>query len=152
VIDFLRLLGYSVIGVNFGSGAMMPLGGEKCYNKRAEMYCSTRTWLHQGCIPNDQALFKELVSIEFGHAKQGKLEGAILLAPKEELDESPDWADALVLTFAYPVSAAFRGMNKNSMKADYDPLGFERVNGFSNPDPKPLFDPKNPGANARSFH
>jgi hypothetical protein len=152
VIDFLRLLGYSVIGVNFGSTAMIPLGGEKCYNKRAEMYVSTRTWLHRGAIPNDQQLFKELVSIEMGHAKQGKLEGAILLAPKEELDESPDWADALVLTFAFPVSMAFRDMNKNSMKSDYDPLDYARVSSFSNADPKPLFDPKNPGANARSFH
>lgn len=152
VIDFLRLLGHTVIGVNFGASAMIPLGGEKCYNKRAEMYVSCRTWLYQGSIPNDQQLFKELVSIEMGHAKQGKLEGAILLAPKEELEESPDWADALVLTFAYPVSSAFRGMNQNSMKTEYDPLSFDRVSAFGNPDPKPLFDPKNPGANARSFH
>lgn len=152
VIDFLRLLGHSVIGVQFGGQAMVPLGGEKAYNKRAEMYLSTRTWLHQGAIPNDQQLFKELVSIEMGHAKSGKMEGSILLAPKEELDESPDWADALVLTFAFPVAAAFRGMNNNAMKKEYDPLGFEQVSNFGHSEPKPLFDPRNPGANARSFH
>lgn len=123
VIDFLRLLGHEVIGVNFGSQAMTPLGGEKAYNKRAEMYLSCRTWLLNAAIPNDQQLFKELISIEMGHAKQGKLEGAILLAPKEELDESPDWADALVLTFAYPVVKKAKAARQNA-EAEYDPLSY----------------------------
>lgn len=148
VIDFLRHLGYSVIGVNFGSTAMIPLGGEKAYNKRAEMYLSCRTWLRTGMIENDNQLFKELVSVEYFHSKSGKTADAILLVPKEEMDESPDWADSLVLTFAYPVALAIKGMNQNQMKSDYNPLDFNRIGSFSNPVQAPLFDPKNPGAGA----
>lgn len=125
IIDFLRMLGYVIIGVNFGSSASIPLGGEKAYNKRAEMYLSFRTWMRDGgAIPNDPELFKQLVSIEFGHSKSGRLADAILLTPKEELDESPDWADAYVMTFAFPVSAKLRGAGPK-IKVDYDPLSLD---------------------------
>lgn len=121
VIDYLRMLGYAIAGVNFGASAMMPLGGEKCYNKRAEIYCSLRTWLQQGgAIPNDQDLFRQIISIEYGHSKSGRLADAILLTPKEELDESPDWADALAMTFAFPVATKIR--NANKITSEYDPL------------------------------
>lgn len=122
VIDFLRHLGHSPIGVQFGATANIPLGGERAYNKRAEMYLSLRTWLREGgAIPNDIELYRQLVSIEFGHSKAGKMGDAIMLAPKEELDESPDWADALAMTFAYPVAAKNRSRG-TTVRADYDPM------------------------------
>ena len=63
VIDRLRFLGHSVIGVNFGATAQPPISGELVYNKRAEMYVSVRTWLREGgCIENAQELFLQLVS------------------------------------------------------------------------------------------
>lgn len=127
VIDFLRHLGYTIMGVQFGGQASVPLGGEKAYNKRAEMYLSCRTWLSTGgCIPNDPELFKQLVSVEYGHSKAGKMGDAILLSPKEELDESPDWADALALTFAFPVAKAqIRRQQMATM--DYNPLSIEAM-------------------------
>lgn len=127
VIDFLRHLGHSIIGVNFGSTAGIPLGNEKAYNKRAEMYLSLRHWLVTGgVLPNDQELYSQLVAIEYGHSKSGKMADAILLTPKEELEESPDWADALALTFAFPISkAAWNGQAK--IKRDYDPLAADRL-------------------------
>ncbi len=129
VIDFVRHLGHSVIGVNFGSQASTPLGGERAYNKRAEMYLSLRTWLRDGGgIPDSSDLKAQLLSIEYGHSKAGKMGDAIMLSPKEELDESPDIADALALTFAYPV-AAKAWKQGGQMTMDYDPLAASALPG-----------------------
>jgi len=130
VIDFVRHLGHHVIGVNFGSAASTPLGGEKAYNKRAEMYLSLRTWLREGgAIENSSDLKSQLVGIEYGHSKAGKNADSIMLSPKEEMDTSPDLADALALTFAYPVAAkAWKG--KAQVKVEYDPLGASALPNF----------------------
>jgi len=134
VIDFVRHLGHSCIGVNFGSQASIPLGGEKAYNKRAEMYLSLRTWLREGgCIENSPDLFRQLVSIEFGHSKAGKMGDAIMLAPKEDLDESPDWADALAMTFAFPVATKDRTRREVNIRMEYDPLGASALPQFDLP-------------------
>jgi len=125
VIDFLRHLGHAVTGVQFGSAASIPLGGEKAYNKRAEMYLSLRTWLREGgSIPYDPELGRQLIAIEYGHSKAGKLNDAIMLTPKEEMDESPDWADACALTFAYPVAGKSRKAAPK-MTSDYNPLSWD---------------------------
>jgi len=122
VIDFLRHLGHSPIEVQFGSAASIPLGGEVAANKRAEMYLSLRQWLREGgCIENSQDLFKQLVGVEYSHSKAKNMREAIVLTPKEEMEDSPDWADALAITFAFPVSLkAWRG--RTQIKVDYDPL------------------------------
>ena len=141
VIDFLRHLKHSVIGVNFGAIPSIPLGGELAYNKRAEMYLSTRWWLGTGgAIPFDIDLKDQLVSIEYGYSKATKRGECIMLSPKEDLDESPDDADALVLTFAYPVSQRIlRGEGQTQIKKDYDPLSFEALTGQK---PSPRVFPK----------
>lgn len=127
VIDFLRHLGHSPIEVQFGSTASVPLGGEIAANKRAEMYLSLRTWLREGgCLENSPDLFKQLISVEYGHSKAKNARDAILLAPKEEMEDSPDIADALAMTFAFPVSTtAWRGFTQ--IKVDYDPLSADRL-------------------------
>lgn len=124
VVDFLRYLGHSCVGVDFGGIASIPLGGERAYNKRAEMYLSLRTWLHEGGkIENSTELHRQLVSIEYHHSKAGKMGDAILLTPKEEMDDSPDWADALAMTFAFPVAKKNRTAGAKC-KVEYDPLGW----------------------------
>lgn len=134
VIDFIRHLGHSCIGVNFGSSASIPLGGEKAYNKRAEMYLSLRTWLREGgAIDNSPDLFRELVSIEYGHSKAGKLGDAIMLAPKEELEDSPDDGDALAMTFAFPVAKRDISTRRASMRFDYDPLAASALPNYGEP-------------------
>lgn len=131
VIDFIRHLGHSCIGVQFGGQASIPLGGERAYNKRTEMYLSLRTWLRDGgCIENSPDLFRQLVSVEFGHSKAGKMGDAIMLAPKEELEDSPDWGDALAMTFAFPVASKDRHMRAVNIRKDYDPLGAEALPQF----------------------
>lgn len=137
VIDFLRHLGHSPIEVQFGSSASVPLGGEIAANKRAEMYLSLRTWLREGgVIENSQDLMRQLISVEYSHSKAKTMRDAIVLTPKEEMEDSPDLADALAMTFAFPVNAeGWRGAN--SMKAEYDPLSFDRMPGAWAPKPSP---------------
>lgn len=103
VVDRLKMLGFDIMPVNFGS---KPTGltKEKAANKRAEMWLRMREWLRSGgAIPDDDRLEAELTSLEYKHDANN----AILLEKKEDMKKrglpSPDRADALALTFAYPV-------------------------------------------------
>ena len=101
VIDRLRQLGYSPTDVNFG-GAAMDAG--RYANLRAEMYFKCRDWLMEGgAIVQDADLKTELAAVEYRFTSNGR----IILEPKDRIKErmgkSPDLADALALTFAYPV-------------------------------------------------
>ena len=103
--DRLRELGYSKIkGVQFGSGALKD---EEYANKRAEMYGECRDWLRdQGGadIPNDDELRSHLIATK---RRPNNSNDQIILEKKEDTVKrvgfSPDGADALALTFAYPV-------------------------------------------------
>jgi hypothetical protein len=103
VVDRLKQLGYPVTPVNFGS---KPDGmtNAKVANKRAEMWVRMREWLNGSVgIPDDPTLEAQLTAVEYKHDANN----AILLEKKEEMKRrglpSPDRADALALTFAYPV-------------------------------------------------
>jgi len=127
VIDFIRHLGHSVIGVNFGSTAATPLSGEKAANKRAEMYLSLRYWLREGgAIEDNEELFRQLVAQEYGYQKKTE---ALILVSKDEQDESPDMGDAIALTFAHPVARRARGFSRG-LAAEYDPLGEAALHSF----------------------
>lgn len=106
VVDRLKQLGYPVTPVNFGS---RPDGmtDAKVSNKRAEMWVRMKEWLNGvSAIPDDQALAAQLTSVEYKHDANN----ALLLEKKEDMKRrglpSPDRADALALTFAYPVMVA----------------------------------------------
>jgi len=103
VVDRLKQLGYPVTPVNFGS---RPDGmtNAKVANKRAEMWVRLKEWLNGvSAIPDDPHLAAQLTAVEYKHDANN----AILLEKKEEMKRrglpSPDRADALALTFAYPV-------------------------------------------------
>ena len=122
VIDRLRQLGLPVIEVNFGWKA----ANEKQYaNKRAEMWGAMREWMVYGCIENDAELIGDLPAVEYGF----NVRNQILLESKDDMKKrgmaSPDVADALALTFAFPVvdekTAALAGQNTRQRK-DYNPL------------------------------
>jgi hypothetical protein len=132
VIDRLRMLRQHVTEVQFGARADRAIetgdGAIVYANKRAEMWGSMRDWIKGGAIPDDPDLAGELTSVEYGYAiRDGR--DAILLERKEDMRRrglaSPDLADALCLTFAYPVvpsdhSADFGG--RNAHQAEYDPF------------------------------
>lgn len=105
VVDRLLQLGFPVQAVNFGSNPD-NLTDAKVANKRAEMWVRMREWLKTGGIPDDPHLEAQLTSVEYKHDANN----AILLEKKEDMAKrglpSPDRADALALTFAYPVHVA----------------------------------------------
>lgn len=128
VIDILRAARHKVVGVNFGSGASISdFGGEtmKVANKRAEMWASMRAWLKGGAIPDDQKLADDLVGPEYTVELKTQ---AVLLERKQRMKErglaSPDRADALALTFAFPVAPKQRTVEeaRGRTAADYDPF------------------------------
>ena len=101
VVDRLRQLGFSVVDVNGGNSSLNP----RYLNKRAEMWDEMAQFIVGLCeLPPDQRLKDELTSVEYGHTDKGR----IRLDRKEDvMDEhgfSPDKADSLALTFAYPVA------------------------------------------------
>lgn len=98
VVDYLKTMGYPVIGVNAGSRAT----NDKLYvNKRAEMWCRMKEWLEAGAdIIDDPDLAEQLSAVEYGYTPKEQ----IRLEKKEDMSSrglsSPDRADALSLTFA----------------------------------------------------
>ena len=117
VIDRLRQLGYYITEVNFGQAAQDK---DRYANIRAEMYFKMLDWMKQGgCIPDDPLLKAELTVTEYKFTSAGK----IILQPKEEIKEltgrSPDRADALALTFAYPVAPKNLSSRRLFANTDY---------------------------------
>lgn len=95
-------------------------------NKRAEMWGGIRQWLKEGgAIPPDETLRQDLIGPEI----LARLDGKIALESKDDMKQrgipSPNRADALALTFAYPVSK--RGLSvaneADVVQTDYDVLG-----------------------------
>jgi hypothetical protein len=103
VIDILRNdLGHDVTRVDFAGRVDSP----NYLNKRAEMWARMRDWLASGgSIPNDAILRKELQQQTYEFAKKDG--SCVKLTSKEDMRKdglkSPDIADALALTFAFPV-------------------------------------------------
>jgi hypothetical protein len=132
VVDRCRQLRLHVIGVQFGGKADnwdMTSGPEKYANKRAEIWGSMRAWLNGGAIEDSDALFDELTNLTYGFNSRDEIQ----LERKEDLKKrglpSPDWADSLALTFAYPVVANLEaghiGPHKNLVVFEYDPFNME---------------------------
>lgn len=128
--DRLRQLGYHVIDVHFGANADEDT---KYNNKVTEMGYRCRQWLMEGgAIMDDPLLDQELTDREYGHDRRDRL----IIESKEDVKKrilhSPDWADALYLTFAQPVpkldtprgtdDAAPWARDALDQGGDYDPL------------------------------
>lgn len=128
VVDFVRSLGVSCTGVLFGGKPSTHPGGIRVENKRAEIYFALREWIRDGgAIDPDEDLFDQLVAIEY---YENPRSNNMLLVSKEDMEAegipSPDWADALAMTFAYPVTAKLARRGK-ALKVDYDPLSYESL-------------------------
>ena len=100
-IDAYRAMHRKCRDVQFASKADNP----KFYNKRTEMYWELAEWVKAGgCLPDDGELIAELVC----HTISYKGDKLLLCSKddvKEKIGRSPDKADSLALTFAYPVSS-----------------------------------------------
>lgn len=114
VVDYLRRIqtgGAEVYEVNFGARANSAsladtaAKGERYANKAAEMWGAMRAWLKAGgVLPDDPELAEELTGRNYSY--RGDLE--IQLEKKSDMKRrglaSPDIADALAVTFAFPVA------------------------------------------------
>jgi hypothetical protein len=128
VLDRLLEQRYKVRGVNFGSKA----DSSSYANKRAEMWGEMREWLKKASIGSsdnnskrhDADLKDDLTGPQYKLDSQGRT----LLESKADMKKrgmsSPDGADAISVTFAYPV--ARRGGNKPLKEKSR--MKMERVN------------------------
>lgn len=131
IVDRLKFLKLPVIGVQFGGSPERTTGkveGAVAYaNKRAEMWGLMRDWLAGGCTPNNTELHDELTNIQYGYTMiHGQ--DCIQLEKKADMKKrgtsSPDAADALGLTFAFPVMPSDHTdqlKRKPKHQASYDP-------------------------------
>lgn len=106
VVDRCRQLRLFVLGVQFGGKADradLVTQGERYANKRAEIWGTMRGWLVGGAIEDSDDLRDQLVGPSYGFNARDEIQ----LERKEDMRRrgipSPDWADALAITFAYPV-------------------------------------------------
>lgn len=80
-----------------------------CLNKRAEMWKLMRDWLKDGgALPEDPVLHQDLIGPETVVRSDGKIQ----LESKQDMKKrgiaSPNRADALALSFAFPVTVSAR--------------------------------------------
>jgi IMP dehydrogenase/GMP reductase len=110
ILDRLNEQKYKVRGVNFGWKAKNPV---MWGNKRAEIWGAMRDWVKTASLPQDRLLKSDLI----GPMKKPNSAGTIFLEGKKEMKArgvaSPDAADAIAVTFAYPV--AHREYNERTM-------------------------------------
>lgn len=102
VVDRLKEQRYKIRGVNFGNKAKnQTMWG----NKRAEMWGAMRDWLRTGHVPTDRFLKTDLISPKTKPDSRGTL----FLESKKDMKSrglaSPDAADAIAVTFAFPVAS-----------------------------------------------
>jgi hypothetical protein len=127
-IDHIRSLGHDVFGVLFGGKPAGLTQGIRVADKRAEMFVQLRDWLRSGgCITDDQTLHDQLADLDY-HIKKD----ALRLMSKEDMRSigrtSPDWADALALTFAMPVQR--KGSNfglPSRANMEYNPMSLDNL-------------------------
>jgi hypothetical protein len=102
ILDRLTEQRYKVRGVNFGWKAKNTI---MWGNKRAEMWGAMREWVKTGSMPNDRQLKADLT----GPKTKPDSSGTIFLESKKDMKArglaSPDAADALAVTFAYPLAS-----------------------------------------------
>jgi hypothetical protein len=102
VVDRLKEQRYKVRGVNFGNKAQKQL---MYGNKRAEMWGAMREWLKTGHLPADRYLKSDLI----GPKTKPDSKGTLFLESKKDMKArglaSPDAADAIAVTFAFPLAS-----------------------------------------------
>lgn len=146
VVDQLRRLRVPVLEVQFSS---KPDGTEdefiKYANKRAEIWGSLRKWLNHGAIPDEIptayissatsgniSLVAELTGPNYGYNNRDEIQLESKTDMRRRGVPSPNLADALACTFAYPFYAVPRPLmdlnfHNNRTYSDYNPYEKERL-------------------------
>lgn len=106
IAGLLREAGYQdkIKVVNFGTNA---INKDSYSNKRAEMYGELKKWLtnrdEQPSIPDSNALHADLTAASYSYDSRTRLKLERKAQIKKRFLRSPDGADALALTFAFPI-------------------------------------------------
>jgi hypothetical protein len=101
VVDRLRQLNFQVVDVNGGNSSLNP----RFLNKRAEMWYEMKEFIEGMCeLPNDTKLKDELTCVEYDFTDKGRIRLDRKSDIMEQYGFSPDRADALAMTFAYPIA------------------------------------------------
>ncbi len=124
VVDSLIQSGYSPLEINFSGKAI----DNRYANKRAEMWFLMAEWVKRGgSLPNIPELAAELTAPSYTFQN-----GRFIIEPKDQIKErlgfSPDYADALCLTFALPEMQSNMMMPRlinSKLNHEYDP--FEKL-------------------------
>jgi hypothetical protein len=118
IVDRLKEQRYKVKGINFGSKSASPI---MYGNKRAEMWGKMKDWLKTASIPLDRFLKTDLIS----PMMKPDSKGTIFLESKKDMKArglaSPDAADAICVTFAFPV--AHREARESTQRRTYSDRG-----------------------------
>ena len=134
VIDRMRQLKHgNVIEVNFG-GKPDDIG---YVNKRSEMWDTMKKWIEDGgSLPNHSDLKTDLCVPTYYYDRSNRF----MLEAKDDIKKrgmrSPDIADALALTFAFPVAPQVRRravVDAYNPHADLDRLGQQPYGGGYDP-------------------
>jgi hypothetical protein len=114
IVDRLKEQRYKIKGVNFGNKSANPV---MYGNKRAEMWGKMKDWLKTASIPLDRFLKTDLIS----PMMKPDSKGTIFLESKKDMKArglaSPDAADAICVTFAFPV--AHREARESTQRRTY---------------------------------
>ena len=107
VYDYLKARGYDrkTMLVEFHGGERAN-DFDKYFNRRAEIWGDMKDWLVGGQIPNEPEIETDLTAPDYGYHPT---RGCIVLETKDEMRargvDSPDYGDALAMTFAVKVLA-----------------------------------------------
>lgn len=119
ILDRLTEQRYKVRGVNFGWASS---NSNAWLNKRAEMWTTMKTWLKTASIPVDKMLKNDLIGVK----NKPTSSGVIQLESKKDMRSrglaSPDAADALAITFAFPLAHRSEKVDK-VVKSSYSSQG-----------------------------
>lgn len=141
VVDRLRQLRVPVVGVNFGnkSDNVNPDDVALYANKRAEIWGAMRSWLKTGSIPDaitgcEDGLVAELTGPSHGMNKREEIQLESKVDMRKRGCASPNVADALALTMAYPVvDQPDLGIDPEAQKPpqadDYNPYDHQNIYG-----------------------
>lgn len=128
VIDSMLQAGFAPQSINFSGKSIDP----RYFNKRSEMWFEMANWVKRGgALPNNAQLRRELCAPTFTF-QNGKFRLEEKDQIKKRLGFSPDFADALALTFAIPdqpASNTLEALTRTNDKAvsDYDPYASDRI-------------------------
>jgi hypothetical protein len=121
VVDILKGSGFRITEVNTGGGAQDK---DMYANHRTEMWGRMRDWLPSASIPNHDGLIEDLCAPMYDFTLKGQLK----LEPKEKMKKrghaSPDYGDALAMTFSKTISRrdtrSSRQLKKKRVAKDVD--------------------------------